>query len=156
MKSKYILMFAMIHIGMNLIAQKIEKHKEEHHKNDIGIANGVVHILGENEFAYGLGVHYVRNIEDSNFGVGISYERIFGDHDHNTIGLICLYSPIKELIINLSPCITFEHEEVKFGTHVEISYIFDFSVFHIGPVISFATDMEDAHLGIGMHIGYGF
>lgn len=152
---KYILTIAIIFCGMNLFAQNIEKHKH-HHKNDIGIANNAVYMSSEDGFAYGIDAHYIRNIKDSDFGIGVGYEHIFGEHSHNTIGIVGRYIPIDDWVINLSPGITFEDDETKFSAHVETAYVFDVFVFHIGPVVSYATDFEEAHMGFGVHIGYGF
>ena len=151
-----ILTFALILFGMNLFAQNVESHEKKHYKNDIGIANAAVYLLGEKEFTYGLGAHYIRNIKNSDFGIGIAFDKILGEHNHNTIGVIFRYKPIKDLIINLSPGIIFEHKEAKFGMHLETSYVLDIYAFHIGPMLSFASDLDEAHLGLGLHLGYGF
>ena len=143
----------------NLIAQTTEQSdKHDHHANEIGIANAPVYFIKEKEFAYGLHIHYVRNIPKSKFGIGLGYERIFDEHKHNTVGLVAAFRPIDKLSLNISPGLTFEdgNSKVDFALHLETSYEFEINDFHIGPVIEFAYDPEDIHLSIGLHIGYGF
>lgn len=157
MKKVITLTVAVILLSLRLAAQEVNEHADhEHHKNDIGIANSALFLVGEDEFAYGLDVHYIRNIKDSDFGLGVGFEKIFGEHDHTTIGIVGSYNILDDWSVNLSPGILFEGDETKFSTHLETAYVFDVSVFHIGPVISVATDFEEAHIGFGIHIGYGF
>ena len=95
----------------------------------------------------------------SKFGFGIAYERNFDQHKHNTIGLLASYNPVGGLHIDLSPGVTFEdHEpsELRFAFHAETAYNFDLGNFHLGPMLGFAFDPEDYHIGIGLHVGYGF
>ena len=143
----------------NLIAQTNEHtDKHDHHKNEIGIANAPVYFVKEKVWAYGLHIHYIRNIKESKFGIGAGYERIFDAHGHNTFGVVAAYRPIGGLVFNVSPGLTFEDESsgVNFALHLETSYEFEINDFHIGPVVEFAYDPEDIHLSVGLHIGYGF
>ncbi len=166
MNYKYIYTIILVLFSINLMAQhkhdndtnhKSKSHKEhKHHKNDIGIANNAIYLFGENEFVYGLDAHYIRTIKDGPFGIGVGYERIFGEHAHQTIGIIGRYKPTENWLINLSPGISFEEDETNFGVHLETAYLFDVGIFHMGPVLSVSTDMEEAHGGIGLHIGFGF
>ena len=143
----------------NIIAQStgyLDNH--EHHKNEIGVANSLVYFVQEKVFAYGLHMHYVRNITKSKLGLGLGYERIFDEHRHNTIGLVAAYRPIENLSVNVSPGLSFEDgdQELSFALHLETSYEFEIKNFHIGPAIEFAYDPKDIHISIGVHIGYGF
>lgn len=134
-------------------------HLHDQHKNEIGIANAPVYFVNEQEFAYGMHVHYIRHIEDSKFGIGLGYERIFDVHKHNTIGIVASYNPLGAWIVNLSPGLTFEDEEVSelnFALHLESSYEFELGNFHVGPVLELAYDPEDYHISLGIHLGYGF
>ena len=145
--------------SLNTLAQSTghtDKHK--HHSNEIGIANSPVYFIKENVVSYGLHIHYIRKITHSKFGIGLGYERIFDEHKHSTIGLVVSYSPIEKLSLNISPGITFEGDAsaVNFALHLETSYEFELNDFHLGPVLEFATDPEDIHLSLGLHIGYGF
>ena len=136
-----------------------DHHKHHHHKYDLGVGNSLVYFPNEKETAYGLHLHLVRNIAHSKFGFGIAYERIFDQHKHNTIGLLASYNPVGGLHIDLSPGVTFEdHEpsELRFAFHAETAYNFDLGNFHLGPMLGFAFDPEDYHIGLGLHVGYGF
>ena len=162
MKLKYYLIpLLLLFIGQILMAQHDDstEHHHSHHKNEIGVANAPVYFIKEKEVAYGLHIHYIRNIKDTKFGVGLGYERIFDEHKHNTIGIVGSYRPISELVFNVSPGVTYEDNEsseINFALHLETSYEFEFDNFHIGPVLEFAYDPEDYHISLGLHVGYGF
>lgn len=118
MKLKLILTFLPTIFSLNIFAQTTEHSAEhldnhEHHKNEIGVANSPVYFLKENVFAYGLHIHYVRNITKSKFGLGLGFERIFDEHKHNTIGLVATYRPIEKLSFNISPGLTIEDDNPK-------------------------------------------
>ena len=160
-KFRYLLLLSIIIWGANLTAQNIEKNDMHHHdhKNEIGIANSPVYFIKEKEIAYGLHIHYIRNIGENHFGIGLGYERIFDEHEHNTIGIVGSFRPIDKLAVNVSPGITFEGAEdtnINFAIHLEASYEIEIDNIHIGPVLEFAYDPEDYHLSLGLHIGYGF
>lgn len=139
--------------------EKKHIHDHDHHKYELGLANSIVYFAGEKEYAYGFHLHMVRNIIHSKFGYGISYERIFDEHKHNTIGVIGSWNPIPPLHISIAPGVAFEDSEpsnLKFAFHAETSYDFDVGKFHVGPLLEFAFDPEDYHISLGLHIGYGF
>ena len=128
------------------------------HKNEIGIANSPVYVLKEKEFAYDLHAHYIRGLKETKFGIGIGYERIFDEHNHNTIGVILSYALLEPLDLSLSPGITFADNDanLNFGIHLEALYEFEIGIFHIGPVAEFAYAVEDYHVSLGLHFGFGF
>ncbi len=143
----------------NLNAQTTEHaDKHNHHKIEIGIANAPIYFIKEKAFAYGLHLHFVRNIPKSKFGVGLGYERIFDKHGHNTFGLVAACRLIDRFGLNVSPGLTFEdgNSKMNFALHFETSYEFEISNFHVGPVFEFAYDPVDIHISIGLHVGYGF
>lgn len=134
-------------------------HDHDHHLYELGVANSFVYFPGEKASAYGLHLHLVRSIKNSNFGFGIAYERVFDKHKHNTIGVVGSFSPIKSWHINFVPGIAFEDSEladVKFAFHIETSYGFSLRNFHIGPLLEYAFDPNDYHFSLGLHIGFGF
>ncbi len=143
--------------SFNIFAQTTE-HSLDHHKNEIGVANSPVYFLKENLFAYGLHIHYVRNIAKSKFGLGLGYEKIFDEHNHKTFGIVATFRPIEKLSFNISPGFTIEDNNPKanFALHFETSYEYEIKNFHIGPAFEFAYDPEDFHISLGLHIGYGF
>jgi len=128
------------------------------HKNEIGIANSPVYLLKENEFAYSLHAHYIRGLKETRFGIGVGYERIFDEHNHNTIGVILSYAPLEHLALSLSPGITFADIDanINLGIHLEALYEFEIGIFHIGPVAEFAYAVKDYHVSLGLHFGFGF
>ena len=131
----------------------------DHYKSEIGIANAPVYLVNEKKLTYGLHFHYIRNIGESKYGIGFGYERLFDDHKHNNFGIAGSYRPIDPLAINIAPGIVFsgsDFNSIKFATHLETSYEFNLSHFHIGPVFELAIDAEDLHLSLGLHLGYGF
>lgn len=161
MKIKYLLLSILLVYGQTILAQdnvQDESH-HEHHLNEIGLVTSPVYFVNEKEVSFSYHFHYVRNIHESKFGYGIGYERITGEHKHNTIGLVGSYRPIEDLSVNLSPGITFEShggETASFALHFELTYEFELHDFHVGPAFEVAYDPEDIHLSLGLHIGYGF
>lgn len=158
-----ILIIGMIHLSVPGIGQSTNHGHEDadhhsHHKNEIGIANAPVYFVKEKILSYGLHAHYIRTIANSKFGIGAGYERIFDEHKHNTIGLVFSYRPAKHFSFYVSPGLAFEDESdhTNFAFHLESSYEFEVNDFHIGPVLEFAYDVEDYHISLGLHIGYGF
>ena len=143
-----------------LFAQDEHGHNHNHihhHKNEIGIAVSPVYFFRENETSSSLHLHYSHQLNESKFAVGLGYERIFDEHEHQTIGIVGSYRIIEPLSFNLSPGITFEGaEELHFAFHIETIYEFELGDFHLGPAIEFAYDTEDYHISAGIHIGYGF
>ena len=159
MKIKLLIFFLTTIFTSNIIAQSTEDlHNHEHHKNEIGVANSLVFFVQEEVFAYGLHIHYVRNIPKSKFGLGLGYERIFDEHGHNGLGLVAAYRPVEHLNFVVSPGLSFEdgEQQVSFALHLETSYEFEIKNFHVGPALEFAYDHKDIHISIGIHIGYGF
>lgn len=161
MRYSSFLVFLIMIFGQHLLAQ--DSHDDhshhDHHKNEVGVANALVYSMNEKEAAYGLHMHYVRNIGESGFGVGLGYERIYDEHRHNTLGIVGSYRPADKWGFVLSPGVTFEDHEsshLRFAIHVETSYEFELHDFHIGPVVEFAHAAGDNHISIGIHIGYGF
>ena len=141
-----------------VIAQEHE-HAHDHHRNEIGIGHSPVYFINEKTFAYGLHMHYIYNIPESKFGVGLGYERIFDEHQHNTLGVVGNFRPMDKISISLSPGISFEENtlsESHFALHVETAYEFEIKNFHLGPVIEVAYDKEDVHISLGVHMGLGF
>ncbi len=163
---KKALLFSLLVVSFfNLSAQSDSTTiRHEHHKNEIGMAHAPVYYVKEDEVSYGLHLHYVRNIKNTKFGIGFGYEKIFDDHQHQTIGLVGGYRATENLNFNIAPGITFErsaheeegHTEAAFALHLETSYEFEVQDFHIGPVLEIAYDPNDYHIALGVHIGYGF
>lgn len=153
-----LLLLITLFFGSALFAQEQEKHEHKHHKNEISMANSPVYFTNENVVAYGIHFHYVRKIPKTDLALGLGYEKIFDQHGHNTLGVVCSYRPINKLAFNTSPGVTFEDigGPPQFTLHLETAYEFEWEDFHIGPVFEFAYDKEDNHLSLGLHFGYGF
>ncbi len=162
MKLKYLLLTFAISWAA-LVGAQVNEHdhdsdQEHHHKREIGIANMAVYFSGEKTYAYGLHLHFVQQISESAFGLGLGYERIFDDHQHQTVGIVAAFRPIDRLTISASPGLAFESEVSagRFALHLEAVYEFELGDYHIGPLFEVAYDPEDVHLSLGLHIGYGF
>lgn len=63
-------------------------HGHSNHRNELEVATSPVYFVKEEEFSFGLHLHYVRQIKDTKFGIGAGYERIFDEHLHNTFGIV--------------------------------------------------------------------
>lgn len=163
MKVLVTVIFAITTTSSSLFAQQandpdVHDH-HEHHRNEIGVANSPVYFINEKELAYGLHLHYIRSIANSQFGIGLGYERVFDAHGHNTFGVVASYRPMERLSFNLSPGVTVEGSAFsapQFAIHAETSYEFELEDFHIGPVFEVAYDPEDYHISLGLHVGFGF
>jgi len=154
---KNVLVVVILFVGLLGYAQDIEEH--HHPKNEIGMANSIVHFIGDNKGNYGIHFHYVRKIKKTNFGMGLSYERIFDIHKHSTFGIVFNYTVFEGLNLSISPGLAFEDgsKTPEFATHFEMSYEFEIlDEIHIGPLLEFAKDTEDAHISFGLHLGIGF
>jgi hypothetical protein len=134
-------------------------HDHYHAKNEIGVANSLVYLINEKATAYGLHLHYIRNIKHSGFGIGMGYERIFDEHKHNTIGPALKYEPVKRLSLIFSPGIMVEDDhlnEPNLALHFETAYELELKSFLIGPAFEFAWSTGDLHFSLGLHLGFAF
>lgn len=147
-------------IGLNINAQQLYKHDHDcaHHSTEIALASTLVYFPSEKAFAPGIHAHYVYNLPGTRFGLGLGYEKIFDDHNHNTIGFIVNFRPVNRLSIMVSPGVTLAtHDKaLHFSTHFETSYEFVYKKLHFGPVLGIGWDGEDFHIGAGIHFGLGF
>lgn len=156
------MLFALVSCQNYLNAQsKVHDHEHEHEHaaNEFGLGNFLSILVGEQEYAYGLHIHYLRTIKDSRFGFGIGYEQIYDEHKHRTLGLIGTYRLSQPLILSLSPGIllpTRENHDFRFALHSEVVYEFEIDRFHLGPTLEFATSFVEFHIGIGLHFAYTF
>ena len=134
-------------------------HPPFHYRNEVAISNNLVFLGKDTEYSYGMHLHYIRNIAETKFGYGLGYERIFDEHGHNTLSMAGSYRPFHELVLMLSPGITFDDHGDRppdFTVHLEAGYEFDIGHFHLGPVLGFASIPGDYHISLGLHLGYGF
>ena len=134
-------------------------HNHTHYRSEVAISNNLVFLGTDKEFSYGIHLHFLRNIGESKFGYGLGYERIFDEHGHNTIGIAGSYRPFHELVLMVSPGITFEDlgdKQFDFSIHLEAGYEFEIKHLHFGPVVGLAFIPGDYHVSVGIHLGYGF
>lgn len=139
------------------LAQGDHEH-HEHPPNELGVANSAVFFPGEEEWSYGLHLHFLRTIGHSRFRLGAGYERIFDVHKHNTVGVVAGYAPAHGWTVIVSPGIAFEDADpgaLLPAVHLETTYEFDLGPLHLGPVLEWAWDPEDTHVSIGLHLGIG-
>ena len=145
----------LIFLRGSSIAQH-EDHHEHVHKFEIGIANGLVYFLNEQEFSYGLHIHIVRVLGESHFAIGAGYERIFDEHGHNTVSGVISYLPVEGLALTVAPGIAFTNTgSLEFSTHLEMTYEFEIKNFHVGPLVEWAIEPDEMHFTIGLHVGFG-
>ena len=152
----FVLCFLISTFSVN--AEKDPHHAHKHHLNEIGVANSMLYIFSENGYAYGLHAHYIRYIPHTKFGYGFGYERVFGHHQTNTIGILGSYNPFIEFYFNFIHVITFEDKsnQVDLALHFEVLYEFELYNFHIGPTIGYSLNPNDQHISIGVHMAYTF
>ena len=146
---------ALVTIQGRCFAQH-EDHHEQVHKWEIGIANGIVYFLNEQEWSYGLHTHIVRAIGETHFALGMGYERIFDEHGHNTLSGVISYMPLDGLAVTAAPGIAFSSTGlVEFATHLEMTYEFEIKNYHVGPLIEWAIEPDEMHFTLGLHVGFG-
>jgi len=156
-------------ISQNGVVAQHHEHSDDPHKhsdqlhahpnNEIGLGNYLSYLAGEQEFAYGLHIHYQRSLEDSRFGAGIGYEQIFDEHRHRSLVLIGTYRPASHLILSLAPGILFGNQEnpgIRFALHTEAVYEFEIDNFHLGPALEVATTFNEYHISVGLHFAFTF
>ena len=134
-------------------------HEHKHAKNEFGFSNNLVFNSHENEFAYGVHLHFVKTMGKSDkFGLGLGYERIFDEHGHNSTNLLIMYRPIHHLSINFAPGVIWTDEDahIKPSLHLETIYEWELGHFHVGPLLGVAINPEHFHASIGLHIAIGF
>lgn len=163
MYKKIFSLFFFVFLGSVLFAQEPEhdhEHEHEHHhKHEIGASVGPIYFVNEEELSVAAHFHYVYNFEHSKFGLGAGYEQVFDEHKHRFIGAEFSYRPVHRLTLSLSPGIAFEGAEDinrDFAVHFETSYEFEMGIFHIGPVAEVAWHVNDYHVSLGVHFGFGF
>lgn len=159
MKIIIVLFLSTIILYFGFAKEEEHDHYHKHYDNEIAIANNLIYLPGEEEYAYGIHMHYLRYIEHSSWSFGLGYERVFDEHGHNVISLIANYELLEHWHLLASPGVSFSNEtdsELGLVIHIETLYEFVFGNFHIGPAAGVAFDKEEYHLGIGLHIGYGF
>jgi hypothetical protein len=161
MKSALLLTLLTTIYSFNIFPQfkdTIKSDSHEHHKNEIGISSSPAYFLKEKVFTYAMHIHYIYNIPKTKLGIGLSFERIFLAPKHSTFGLVVSYRPVEKLSFSVSPGLTFEDTNPTslFALHIETAYEFEFGRYHVGPAFEFASDPNDYHLSLGLHLGYGF
>lgn len=152
-------------MSLNTFADKIIESSQKqsthtHSAEEIGIALAPVYNTHEEEYAFGLHLHYTyRVFPNPKFAIGAGYEHIFDDHKHQFAGFIVSYTPIQHLVLSLTPGIAFHKDEVMekhFGMHVEVLYEIAIKQYHIGPVFEMAYEPHGSHIALGLHLGFGF
>jgi len=159
---QFLLVSIFIFTSIYLYSQEHDHFEDHHHhpENEIGISNNLVFNASENEYAYGLHLHFVRTISESDkIGFGLGYERIFDDHKHNSASLIFMYRPIESLSLNFAPGIIWlesESNSINPAIHIEGLYEWQLGNFHLGPLVGIAFNPEDFHASLGLHLAFGF
>ena len=142
---------------INILFSQIDHQHSHSHKNEIGMAIGLVP-SHEEDNNIGLHLHYVKGLgEDNHFGLGLSLETIFDEHLHNSISLLGLYHFDNGFTMAYAPGILFsEHDgnsETHFTQHFEFYYEIELDKFHIGPQFDIGIEDGDLHYMFGIHFG---
>ncbi len=135
-----------------------EGHDHDH-RFDLGGSAGLVYLLGEKEFAFGMHWHGLVTVGEGPWALGLGYERLFDEHAHNTVGAMVQYRITHRWSVNVSPGIAFSGEDpghVVPAGHMETAYEFVLGPMHLGPAAEVAFDPEDVHFTVGVHLGFGF
>jgi hypothetical protein len=142
---------------INILSSQIDHQHSHSHKNEIGMAIGLVpgH---EEENNIGLHLHYVKGLgEHNHFGLGLSLETIFDEHLHNSISLLGLYHFDNGFTMAYAPGILFSEDdgnsETHFTQHFEFYYEIELDKFHIGPQFDIGIEDGDLHYMFGIHFG---
>jgi hypothetical protein len=131
----------------------------EHSPNEIGTCLSYVYQSSEGSSSPALHLDFSRALFESDFSLGISFEKIFSENNHLSAGISLDYEVIDNLTFAVAPLIIWEKEvnwESKFALHLEVNYGFEIGQLHIGPLIGYATEFGDYHIGGGLHVGYHF
>lgn len=142
------------------IIESSPSHNHVHAREEIGLALSPIYNLGEDEWVYGMHIHYLYHVFlNPKYAIGMGYEHLFDEHGHDFFGIIGSYTPIDHLVLSITPGLAFEggeHKHTDFGCHFEVLYEFAISKFHIGPAFEVAYEPNGSHIGLGVHLGYGF
>lgn len=128
------------------------------HRLEVGLSPGLVYLLDESEFTFGLHMHVVARLGESRWGLGVGLERLFDDHGHTTASLVVQLRLIAGWSAILAGGVTLEDGEGFSplpSLHIETTYEWEIGPMHLGPSLELAIDSEDMHVTLGMHIGFG-
>lgn len=143
---------------------KNERHHHNEHVYELGISLGLAHLKKEGDNAIGSHVHIFKRLGSGNelerIAIGFGIEYIFTEHSHMSFLGTLSFNPFAAFIIDISPGILkTEHDsekEIKYITHLELTYEFDLNSFGLGPVVGTTFSGDDQHYMIGLHFGKGF
>lgn len=151
---------ALFFIGFSSLFAQGQEHNHLHFPYEVGVSNGIVYSFSEDEFAYGLHAHAIKNFGISKkVGVGIGYEAIFGGHKHNALSILLHYMLTDHFSMNLAPGLIFldsQPNQSRFALHTELLYDFGTGAFHMGPLFGASITPEDYHVSLGLHMALGF
>ena len=142
---------------LNLFSAGADIH--EHSPNEIGSCLSYVYQSSEGTSDPAIHLDYTRALNESDFSLGFSFEKIFSENQHLSAGISLDYEIIDNLTFAASPLIIWENENgwtSKFALHLEVNYGIEIGQLHIGPLIGYATEFGDYHIGGGLHVGFHF
>lgn len=134
-------------------------HGHQHHHNEIGMANAMVLLAAETEFAYGLHMHYTHVIRHTKWLAGFGFEHIFDEHRHQAYSTVVAFRPTGPLTFSAAPGLATEggnFRQARFTLHIECTYEWELGDFHLGPMAEAAYEAEGMHFALGAHLGVGF
>jgi hypothetical protein len=144
---KYLLIILIIFLSFDLLAQKNE------------ISTSCSNVYCEKEIKQGIGFHYLHDksqdrLAQGDYKLGFGVEKII--HGHNSFGLIVNTQIIDNLSFGVSPRIVFSENYYSFGFHVDCEYGVEMGPLCLGPCVHFSIHQNESHIGLGIHLGFGF
>lgn len=130
--------------------------KADEHKFELGGSIGAAYIVQE-QWAASIHAHGVWRIPHTPVSLGVGYERLYDDHNHNTVSLVSQFHIYAGLSGAIAPGITWDDDGTSASLHLETLYEFEMNDYvHLGPSFEVAFDQHATHLTPGLHIGIGF
>ncbi len=144
---------------------RAQEHNHEHARNEIGLSTGAIYAPNDNMWGVGAHIHYFRTLcPNSKWSIGGSFEEVWTEGNHFSIGAGVKYEVLENLEIGLLPGVTFlKHEDsgenykAHFSLHAEVVYnLFHWDHFHLGPAIDYSWLQGDSHIMLGVHAAFCF
>jgi len=132
------------------------EHDHNHANGELAASVGAAYLTEDREFAFALHFHGLVAIDEA-WSVGVGYERLFGHHTHNMVGLVTQYNIISTWSVAVVPGVAFDDNlKIAPAIHIETAYGFNLGPIHLGPALGTGFDPHGIHFILGVHAGFGF